>query len=142
MKKLIVLFFFVIGILSGSAVRAQVTLGGLLDLEVRRAGSDSSPEINQTPKSYWSLYTPNVRLFIQGDISDQWFVSAALHADHYYGRTLSEPFFSVINLNWICPWLWPAMYPSINTEAFLPVLLRITVPMGWPFYTSECTPRD
>jgi hypothetical protein len=102
MKKRVVFLGWLM--LMGSLVppaSAQVRLGGLVDLEIRRAGSDSSPVINQTPAEDWTLYTPNIRLFMKGDISDQWFVSAALQADYYYGPHLSTPFFSVLNVNWI-----------------------------------------
>ena len=43
---------------------AQIQFGGLLDLELRKGGADSSPYINQTPGDKLSLYTPNIRLFI------------------------------------------------------------------------------
>jgi hypothetical protein len=82
-------------------VNAQVQIGGLADFEIRKGGSDSSPYVNQTPNENWSVYSPYLRLFISGDISEKWFVSAALQADHYHGNHLSAPFFSVMNINYM-----------------------------------------
>lgn len=78
---------------------AQIQFGGLLDLELRKGGADSSPYINQTPGDKLSLYTPNIRLFIGSNISEKWFVNAILQSDHYNGKELSSPFFSVLNVN-------------------------------------------
>ncbi len=98
MKKLILLSSFILGF-SLNAV-AQVSVAGLADFELRMGGKDSSPYINQTPGSKLSLYTPNLRLFFQSDISDQWFLNAVLQSDHYEGKKLGDPFFSVFNINW------------------------------------------
>lgn len=80
---------------------AQVFVGGLADFEIRQGQYDSAPFINQTPNNKLNIYTPNVRLFAMGVLSESWFVEAALQADHYEGETLSSPFFSMINLNWL-----------------------------------------
>lgn len=82
-------------------LKAQVQIGGLADFEMRKGGSDSSPYVNQTPNENWSVYTPYLRLFINGNISENWFVSAALQADYYDGHHLSPLFFSVMNINYM-----------------------------------------
>lgn len=84
-----------------SSAKAQVQIGGLADFEIRKGGSDSSPYVNQTPNGNWSVYTPYLRLFINGNISENWFVSAALQADYYDGHHLSPLFFSVMNINYL-----------------------------------------
>jgi hypothetical protein len=81
-------------------VYAQISISGLADFELRQAGEDSSPYVNQTPGENLSIYTPNLRLFISGNISDQWFINSALQADYYDGKELSDPFFSLLNINW------------------------------------------
>lgn len=83
-----------------SYASAQVSFGGLLDAEIRKGEADSSPYVNQTPNGKWNIYTPYIRIFANGVISDHWFVSAALQADYYEGDELSPVFFSVINANW------------------------------------------
>jgi hypothetical protein len=98
----------------------QVSVSGLADFELRLAGDDSSPYINQTPGSEFSIYTPNLRLFFMGDISDNWFVNAVLQADHYTGKKLSDPFFSVFNVNWT---------PEIDSN-FLLTAGRFVTPYG------------
>lgn len=97
------LFPLVIMILSVCVMplKAQVQIGGLADFEIRKGGNDSSPYVNQTPNENWSIYTPYLRLFINGNISENWFVSAALQADYYEGNHLSPIFFSVMNMNWL-----------------------------------------
>ncbi|MBD3616078.1 MAG: hypothetical protein HUJ22_05845 [Gracilimonas sp.] len=82
------------------AAFAQIQIGGLADFELRKAGDHSSPYINQTPGSKLSLYTPNIRLFISGSISENWFTNLALQSDYYNSNELSSPFFSVLNLNY------------------------------------------
>ncbi len=79
---------------------AQISVSGLADFEIRMAGDDSSPYINQTPGSKLTVYTPNLRLFFFSDINENWFVNAVLQSDHYTGKKLSSPFFSVFNINW------------------------------------------
>lgn len=79
---------------------AQISISGLTDFEIRISGDDSSPYINQTPGDGFSLYTPNIRLFLSANISENWFVNSVLQADHYEGKELSSPFFSVMNINW------------------------------------------
>ncbi len=93
----------IVSVLSFYAATAvgQVHIGGLADFEIRKGGSDSSPYVNQTPDENWSVYTPYLRLFLGGDISDKWFVSAALQADYYDGKHLSPVFFSVMNINYL-----------------------------------------
>lgn len=102
MKNKLIWFCFLIFLFSGWSrpLTAQIQLGGLADFEFRIAGDDSSPYINQTPGSKFSIYTPYVRLFMSGNVSDKWFVSSVLQADHYEGKALSTPFFSVLNLNY------------------------------------------
>jgi len=80
---------------------AQIQLGGLADFEIRKGGSESSMYVNQTPNGKWAVYTPAVRLFFNSNISDNWYILSTLQADHYNGVELSEPFFSVININWV-----------------------------------------
>jgi hypothetical protein len=97
---------FVVWIVAGLSfwvlpVMAQVQIGGLADFEIRSGGSDSSPYVNQTPNENWSVYTPYLRLFINGNISEKWYVSAALQADYYDGKHLSPLFFSVMNINYL-----------------------------------------
>lgn len=93
---------FIFGfLLSANSVQGQITFGGLADFELRKAGSDSSPYVNQTPSENWSVYSPYLRLFVNGDISEKWFISAALQADHYEGTHLSKLFFSVMNINYL-----------------------------------------
>lgn len=83
----------------------NLQVGGLLDLELKKGGPDSSPVHNQTPDSTWSIYAPNVRLFFTSSISERWMASASLQSDHLYtGTKLSQPFFSALNLNWLA---WP-----------------------------------
>ena len=79
---------------------AQINISGLTDFEIRISGDDSSPYVNQTPAEGLSLYTPNIRLFLSANISEQWFINSVLQADHYEGKKLSSPFFSVMNINW------------------------------------------
>lgn len=78
-----------------------VQLGGLVDFEIRKGGGDSSPTVNQTPGDGWSLYTPNVRLFVSGDIADNWGATVVLQSDYLYGDYMSDPFFSSLNANWL-----------------------------------------
>ncbi len=98
MKKLILLLLI---IFIPSISYAQVFIGGLADFELRNGQYDSSPYINQTPNRNVSIYTPNLRLFGLGIISDKWFLETALQSDYYEGDTLSSPFFSLLNINWM-----------------------------------------
>lgn len=84
-----------------SPANAQIQLGGLVDFEIRKGGSDSSPFVNQTPTDRWTLYMPYVRLFAGADISENWYVTSGLQSDYYYNTELSAPFFSVLNVNWM-----------------------------------------
>jgi hypothetical protein len=101
-------------------IQAQVVIGGLADFEIRKGGSDSSPYVNQTPNANWSVYTPYLRLFIQGDLSEKWFISAALQADHYEGTKLSPVFFSLMNIN----------YLPFQSSNFTVSAGRIVIPYG------------
>ncbi|WP_428236320.1 hypothetical protein [Gracilimonas sp.] len=114
--------FIIVSALSFFAVPAvgQVQIGGLADFEIRKGGSDSSPYVNQTPNENWSVYTPYLRLFISGGISEKWFVSAALQADYYDGKQLSSPFFSVMNIN----------YLPISGSDFMVTAGRFVTPYG------------
>jgi hypothetical protein len=105
-------------------VLAQVQIGGLADFEIRKGGSDSSPYVNQTPGENWSVFTPYLRLFVNGSISDKWYVSAALQADHYEGKDLSKLFFSVMNIN----------YLPVEDSNFLITAGRFVTPYG-PYST-------
>lgn len=98
MKNLTLALFFTF--LPPSFCIAQVSVSGLADFEIRLSGDDSSPYINQTPGPDLSFYTPNLRFFFLSDISENWFVNAVLQSDHYAGKKLSSPFFSVFNVNW------------------------------------------
>ncbi len=101
MRKLSVIVLYALFFLvTSTRVTAQINISGLVDIELKLSGDDSSPYINQTPGSGLSLYTPNIRLFMSSNISEQWFVSSVLQADHYEGKKLSSLFFSVININW------------------------------------------
>ncbi|MDR9419759.1 hypothetical protein [Gracilimonas sp.] len=78
----------------------QIQIGGLADFELRMGEEDSSPYVNETPTDGLSLYTPYVRLFINSGISEKWFVNSVLQADYYNSKSLNNPFFSVLNLNY------------------------------------------
>jgi hypothetical protein len=79
---------------------AQVNIGGLAEMELRKGGADSGPTINQTPTDKWMVYTPSMRLFLNAGISDSWYVSGAIQTDYFYGYR-SEVFLSSFNLNWM-----------------------------------------
>ncbi len=110
--------FFIM--LKGVLANAQVNIAALTDFEIRMAGKNSSPYINQTPGDNLSAYTPNIRLFMSAGVSDQWFVNSVLQADHYEGEKLSTPFFSLMNVNWS---------PNINSD-FIVTLGRFVTPYG------------
>ena len=118
MKKGILLTFLLVFI--SGPVFSQVNVSGLADFEIRMAGDDSSPYINQTPGSELSVYTPNLRLFFSSDISENWFVNAVLQSDHYQGKKLSDPFFSLFNINWT---------PEFDSN-FLVTAGRFVIPYG------------
>lgn len=80
---------------------AQFIVGGLVDVEFRKGQPDSSPLINQTPNGKMNMYTPAIRVFGLGVISENWFAEAALQADYYGGESLSPVFFSLLNVNWL-----------------------------------------
>ncbi|MEX0929184.1 MAG: hypothetical protein WDZ53_07235, partial [Balneolales bacterium] len=82
-------------------LHAQLIVGGLVDVEFRKGQLDSSPVLNQTPNDKLNIYTPYIRLFGLGVISDQWFAEMGLQADYYQGDALSPVFFSLININWL-----------------------------------------
>ncbi|MBO6535092.1 MAG: hypothetical protein JJ966_02640 [Balneolaceae bacterium] len=119
MKKITSLIVTLL-VLSSSSLFAQFSISGLADFELRHAGDDSSPYINQTPGKGWAMFTPNLRLIMSGDISDSWFVSAVLQADHYEGKKLSDPFFSVFNINWT---------PNLESDLLL-TFGRFVIPYG------------
>lgn len=83
------------------AAFAQVNVGGLLDLEARVSGSDSKPYINGSPTAKPSLYVPNVRLFVDAPISENWAVFAMIQSDHYGSNTLNAPIFSLLQAQWM-----------------------------------------
>lgn len=95
------LFTLILIIFFPFIIHAQVIVGGLVDVEFRKGQLDSSPGINQTPNDKFNIYTPNIRLFGLGVISDKWYAEMALQADYYNKKTLSPVFFSLININWL-----------------------------------------
>lgn len=103
---------------------AQVNIGGLLDLEARISGSDSKPYINGSPSTKTSLYVPNIRLFFDAPISENWAVMAVLQSDHYGSSTLNDPFFSLLQAQWM---------PFTDSELTVNIG-RIVIPVG---LTSE-----
>jgi hypothetical protein len=121
MRKL--LCFALICVLCGYAsdkVQAQVAVGGLIDLELRHGGKDSKPGLNQTPKSGTNLYTPNLRLFVDGQIDPQWGVTAVLQSDFYARTDLSPVFFSMLAIRYQ-PWLDKSLVLSAG---------RLIIPFG------------
>ncbi|MEQ8523309.1 hypothetical protein [Gracilimonas sp.] len=129
--KTIFVFVIFLGINFHSlSVKGQVQIGGLADFEIRKGGSDSSPYVNQTPNENISVYTPYLRLFISGNISRKWFVSAALQADYYDGKQLSSPFFSVMNIN----------YMPVDESNFTITAGRFVTPYG--AYSSRVLSSD
>lgn len=97
--KLLSALVLFLGILT-TQLAAQVSIGGLADLELRKGGSDSDPTINQTPNDKWLVYTPTMRLFVNAAISDSWYASGAIQTDYYNGNR-SDVFLSSFNLNWM-----------------------------------------
>lgn len=97
MKTLVAL----VCLLMANSVSAQVSVGGLLDLEARISGSDSKPYINGSPSAKPSLYVPNVRLFFDAPISENWAVFAMIQSDHYGSNTLNAPMFSLLQAQWM-----------------------------------------
>lgn len=118
MKKVIQIFSLLVFL--PILANAQVSINGLADFELRMGGDDSSPYVNQSPGSGLSIYSPNLRLFFSGDISDQWFVNAVLQSDHYAGKQLSDPFFSLFNVNWT---------PNLDSD-LLVTAGRFVIPYG------------
>ncbi len=100
-----------------TSVFGQVQIGGEAAFELRKGGYDSAPTINQTPTDKWLLYAPDIRLFVDAPISDNWFVSGALQSDYYRGSR-SQVFFSSFNINWM---------PSENIKV---TAGRFTTPFG------------
>jgi hypothetical protein len=120
MKSISLSIFIVLSCILTVEVNAQINISGLTDFELRLAGDDSSPYVNQTPGDGFSVYTPNIRLFLSANISEQWFVNSVLQADHYEGKELSSPFFSVMNINWT---------PNFDSD-FIATLGRFVTPYG------------
>ena len=83
------------------AASAQVAIGGLVDFEARVSGSDSKPYINGSPSVKPSLYVPNVRLFFDAPISENWTLLAVIQSDHYGSNVLNAPFFSLLQAQWM-----------------------------------------
>tara|TARA_R110000868_G_scaffold408293_5_gene691025 strand:+ start:60039 stop:61277 length:1239 start_codon:yes stop_codon:yes gene_type:complete len=115
-----IFFIALLNLLVTGSTLAQISVSGLTDFEFRFSGEDSSPFINQTPAGGLSLYTPNIRLFLSANLSDQWFVNSVLQADHYKGEELSSPFFSLMNINWS---------PNFDSE-FIATAGRFVLPYG------------
>lgn len=103
---------------------SQVTVGGLMDLEFRMSGSDSKPYINGSPSTKPSIYVPNIRLFFDAPISENWSVLAVVQSDHYGSNTLNAPFFSLLQAQW---------FPFDDSD-FTMNIGRIVIPVG---LTSE-----
>jgi hypothetical protein len=79
---------------------AQVTVGGLMDLEFRMSGSDSNPYVNGSPSPKPTLYLPNARLFVDAPIDDEWSFFGVLQSDHYGSKSFNPPFFSLMQVTW------------------------------------------
>jgi hypothetical protein len=79
---------------------AQVTVGGLMDMEFRMSGSDSKPYVNGSPSPKPTLYMPNARLFVDAALDDAWSFFAVLQSDHYGSKTLNPPIFSMMQVTW------------------------------------------
>lgn len=92
----------IIGLLAGLplALNAQVTLGGLMDLELRVSGSDSKPYVNGSPSAEPTLYFPNARIFVDAPIDESWAFFAVLQSDHYGSKSPHPPFFSLMQVSW------------------------------------------
>ncbi len=120
MKALLIIFL----LLLGSPAIAQVTVGGLMDLEFRMSGSDSKPYINGSPSTKPSLYVPNIRLFFDAPVSENWSVLAVVQSDHYGSNSLNAPFFSLLQAQW---------FPFDDSD-FTMNIGRIVIPVG---LTSE-----
>ncbi|MTI89075.1 MAG: hypothetical protein FH748_14045 [Balneolaceae bacterium] len=114
------ILIILLGISSGAV--AQIHMAGLVDIELRKGGADSSPYTNQSPGDKLSLFTPNVRLFLSGNISDQWFVSSVLQSDYYNSKELHPPFFSVLSLNF-------TPHPDSDSD-FMATIGRFVTPYG------------
>ncbi len=99
---------------------AQVSVGGLIDLEFRSGGKDSSPGLNQTPKPGESIYTPNLRLFFGGSLDEKWSITAVLQSDFYARTDLSPVFFSMLGVNW---------QPNLDRQVFISAG-RLVIPFG------------
>lgn len=111
---------FLVVVWGGSESVAQVNVGGLVDVELRWAGEDSNPGINQTPQPGTSLYTPYLRLFFDADLDDGWSVLAALQSDYYGRQDLSPLFFSMLAVQWQ-PWAGHSFFLSAG---------RLIIPFG------------
>lgn len=83
-----------------SVSHAQISFGGLAELELRKGAPDSSPYLNQTPSDNWTLFTPRMRLIFSAELSRSWFIQGTLQADHYYSSELSEILLPMFNINW------------------------------------------
>lgn len=119
-KRFISLLITVFSFVGSGLLFGQVNISGLVDFELKLSGEDSSPYINQTPGDGLSLYTPNIRLFLSANLSEQWFINAVLQADHYEGKKLSPAFFSMMNINWT---------PGFDSD-FLVTAGRFVIPYG------------
>lgn len=111
-------------LLLASPAFAQVSIGGLVDFEARISGSDSKPYINGSPSAKPSLYVPNVRLFFDAPVSENWAVMAVIQSDHYGSNVLNDPFFSLLQAQWM---------PFTDSDLTLNIG-RIIIPVG---ITSE-----
>jgi len=97
MNYLLIIFL----LLMASPAFSQVSVGGLMDLEFRMAGSDAKPYINQTPSTKPTIYFPNARVFVDAPISNEWSFLAVLQSDYYGSKTPHPLFLSLAQVTWM-----------------------------------------
>ncbi len=117
-KKSLLLFSLTFA-LRGAA--QEISWGGLVDLEIRKAGDNANILVNQTPNKNWSMFIPNARLFGTVEFSDKIWFDVALQSDHYGQRRMHDVFFSLINLN---------IQPIKNSDFTIQVG-RMIIPFGY-----------
>lgn len=114
------IFIIIFAGLLTPAANGQLSLGGLVDVELRKGGSDSSPYINQTPTDEWVLYTPFVSLFAELTVNSKLFLQTSLQTDYYASDRYNPVFISLLNLNFL---------PSDNSN-FMVSAGRFITPYG------------
>lgn len=90
----------VCAVLLSVTAQAQVTVGGLVDMEYRRSGPDSKPYVNGSPSTMPTLYVPSARLFVDAALDGNWSLFAVLQSDHYGSKSFNPPFFSLMQVTW------------------------------------------